>query len=125
MGRESQRDVTYTGISVESHEVVAFSFTRGSFHQKPTKNYNLFYDYCNYKGHTREKFYKLNGYPTNFKSKRKGSKFSASNFAGNIEASGTTGLQMHIFVAQESFPAILIGYHLLKRVINSMTCMWF
>uniref|UniRef100_A0A1S3X8U1 Retrotransposon Copia-like N-terminal domain-containing protein n=3 Tax=Nicotiana TaxID=4085 RepID=A0A1S3X8U1_TOBAC len=41
---------------------------------KPRRN-NLFCDYCNYKGHTRETCYKLHGYPNNFKARRKANNF--------------------------------------------------
>lgn len=42
-------------------------------------NNTLYYDYCNFKGHTRETSYKLNGYPPDFKSKKKYN--PAGNFA--------------------------------------------
>ncbi|XP_075101027.1 uncharacterized protein LOC142176720 [Nicotiana tabacum] len=41
---------------------------------KPRRN-NLFCDYCNYKGHTRETCYKIHGYPNDFKVRRKANNF--------------------------------------------------
>ncbi|XP_075074407.1 uncharacterized protein LOC142162009 [Nicotiana tabacum] len=47
--------------------------TRGNTY-KPKRN-NLFCDYCNYKGHTRETCYKIHGYPNDFKMRRKTNNF--------------------------------------------------
>ncbi|XP_070030525.1 uncharacterized protein [Nicotiana sylvestris] len=41
---------------------------------KPRRN-NLFSDFCNYKGHTRETCYKIHGYPTDFKMRKKANNF--------------------------------------------------
>nr|XP_009589228.1 uncharacterized protein LOC104086617 [Nicotiana tomentosiformis] len=107
MGRESQRAIAHTSTSVDSHKSDAFvSSSRGSFHQKSRRNYNLVCDYCNYKGHTRENCFKLNRYPADFKSKKKGGTFSAANFAGNSGGYVTTGLQMHTSGAQEPIPVV-------------------
>ncbi|XP_019250920.1 PREDICTED: uncharacterized protein LOC109229825 [Nicotiana attenuata] len=46
-----------------------------------SKRNNLHCDYCNFKGHTRETCYKLNGYPQDFKSKRKGGFGNTVNYA--------------------------------------------
>ncbi|KAH0680446.1 hypothetical protein KY284_021531 [Solanum tuberosum] len=39
--------------------------------QRLKKNYNVQCDFCNLKGHSRENCWKLNGYPSDFKTKRK------------------------------------------------------
>lgn len=44
---------------------------KGGPRQKQKRNYNLYYDYCKIKGQTREGCYKLIGYPTKFKHKKK------------------------------------------------------
>nr|XP_033515327.1 uncharacterized protein LOC117279826 [Nicotiana tomentosiformis] len=60
-----------------------YNFSGGNNHSgsnyRSRKN-SLHYDYCNFKGHTRETCYKLNGYPPDFKPKKKGG-FGTANFA--------------------------------------------
>ncbi|XP_019228230.1 PREDICTED: uncharacterized protein LOC109209422 [Nicotiana attenuata] len=88
----------------------ALRSTRGGFHQKSKKNFNHICDYCNYKGHTKENCLKLNGYPADFKHKKKGSSFPTANFAGNNSGSGTnfagnnsSGSLMHTIGSQDLF----------------------
>ncbi|XP_075106983.1 uncharacterized protein LOC142179975 [Nicotiana tabacum] len=61
---------------------------------RPRKN-NLHCDYCNFKGHTRETCYKLNEYPPDFKSKKKGEFGNTVNYAqtnvGNYMTDTPTG----------------------------------
>ncbi|XP_075095274.1 uncharacterized protein LOC142173561 [Nicotiana tabacum] len=89
MERESQRAIAHTGIPIENPDITAFVPTRGGFQHKPKKNFILICDYWNYKGHTRENCFKLNGYPADFKNMKKGSSFPTANFAGNNGGSNT------------------------------------
>ncbi|XP_075103660.1 uncharacterized protein LOC142178234 [Nicotiana tabacum] len=104
MERESQREITHTSVPIENLDVTAFVSARGGFHQKPRKIFNIICDYCNYKGHTRENCFKLNGYLADFKHKKKGSTFPTTNFAGNTGGARTnTGLLMHTTGSQDLF----------------------
>ncbi|XP_070046299.1 uncharacterized protein [Nicotiana tomentosiformis] len=52
-------------------------------------------EYCHYKGHTKENYYKLIGYPTEFKAKRKGiSTGQYISYVGNAEVSGAERCNM-------------------------------
>ncbi|XP_016559276.2 uncharacterized protein LOC124895477 [Capsicum annuum] len=62
----------------------------GSNPQKFKKNYNLQYDFCKLKGHTRETCWKLVGYPNDHKFKKK-SKMEGSNAAYNVSPSTQLG----------------------------------
>ncbi|XP_019240254.1 PREDICTED: uncharacterized protein LOC109220255 [Nicotiana attenuata] len=52
-------------------------------------------EYCHYKGHTKKNCYKVIGYPTDFKAKRKGiSTGQYANYVGNAEISGAERCNM-------------------------------
>lgn len=53
---------------VREFEMAMYSRSQG---QRLKKNYNVQCDFCNLKGHSRENCWKLNGYPPDFKTKRK------------------------------------------------------
>ncbi|KAH0741296.1 hypothetical protein KY290_034339 [Solanum tuberosum] len=53
---------------VRGFEMAMYSRSQG---QRLKKNYNVQCDFCNLKGHSRENCWKLNGYPPDFKTKRK------------------------------------------------------
>ncbi|OIT05138.1 hypothetical protein A4A49_65368, partial [Nicotiana attenuata] len=73
MERESQRAISNPHDSTERSEVTALMSTRTTGGQfRPNNNYNLQCDFCKMKKHTRENYYKIVGYPTDFKSKRRG-----------------------------------------------------
>lgn len=55
------------------------SYTGGSNYR--FKKNTMYYDYCNFKGYTRVICYKLNGYPLNFKTKKKVGLGNTTHFA--------------------------------------------
>nr|XP_016464025.1 PREDICTED: uncharacterized protein LOC107787023 [Nicotiana tabacum] len=78
--------MTHTGattlFSNKNNAGSGYNFFGGNNHS--VSNYrsrkdSLHCDYCNFKGHTRENCYKLHGYPSDFKSKKKGG-FGTANF---------------------------------------------
>nr|XP_009621123.1 uncharacterized protein LOC104112804 [Nicotiana tomentosiformis] len=85
MERESHRTIVHTNVPIENHDITALVSARG---------------------HTRENCYKLDGYPVDFKHKKKGGIFPATNFAGNNGGYGhNTGSPMHTTGGHESFSA--------------------
>ncbi|XP_016436935.2 uncharacterized protein LOC107763039 [Nicotiana tabacum] len=74
IAEESRGPMTNFAQTSAVNEEIAIFCGKGtpqvSTSYKTNKN-NLFCDYCNYKGHTRDTCYKLHGYPSNFKPKRK------------------------------------------------------
>ncbi|KAL3355236.1 hypothetical protein AABB24_019364 [Solanum stoloniferum] len=63
-------------------------------HQKANNNSTLFCDYCNWKGHVRATCYKLNGYPTDWKGKKRTS--TGSSTTANLAGVSTgTGQYLH------------------------------
>nr|XP_009765169.1 PREDICTED: uncharacterized protein LOC104216749 [Nicotiana sylvestris] len=71
----------------QNHNQVLFNNKRGSY---PTNNFKqrknqLYCDYCNFKGHTRKTCYKLNGYPSDFKSKKKYPSANSVAYTGEIQ----------------------------------------
>ncbi|XP_075111723.1 uncharacterized protein LOC142181931 [Nicotiana tabacum] len=70
---------------------------------KPRKN-QLYYDYCNFKGHTTETCYKLHGYPLDFKPKKKFSSANSAPYArenqfSNNPTGGTYGTPINLATA--------------------------
>ncbi|WMV26985.1 hypothetical protein MTR67_020370 [Solanum verrucosum] len=53
---------------LKEFEVALYPRSQG---QRPKKNYNVQCDFCKLRGHSRENCWKLNGYPPDFKMKRK------------------------------------------------------
>lgn len=80
MSNESQRAAaTSTGILGPSpnvntgiYESTALYSSKTGNHQKYRKNYNLKCEYCNMKGYSKENCYKIIGYPSYFRFKKKG-----------------------------------------------------
>ncbi|XP_075104407.1 uncharacterized protein LOC142178547 [Nicotiana tabacum] len=80
MERESQRSMTNNLCTNEGGKLTALMTMKGGPGQMPRRNFNLYCDYCKMKGHTREGCYKLIGYPTDFKVKKKiGANVAAHN----------------------------------------------
>ncbi|XP_070013598.1 uncharacterized protein [Nicotiana sylvestris] len=85
------REITF--FSNKGNTGSGYNFSGGNNYSgsnyRSRKN-NLHYDYCNFKGHTRETCYKLNGYPPDFKPKKKCG-FGTANFSQGkqIECSGS------------------------------------
>ncbi|OIT39259.1 hypothetical protein A4A49_59468, partial [Nicotiana attenuata] len=112
------------------NDITSFVSTRGGFQQKPKKTFNLVCDYCNYKGHTRENYFKLNGYPADFKHKKKGSSYPpTANFAGNMVV---LDLIMYLLASMISTPLPSAPYftpeqyrqilHMLEKVNEESVC---
>ncbi|XP_070006038.1 uncharacterized protein [Nicotiana sylvestris] len=97
ISEESRRSLTISSHTVDNQENTTLfsSGNNGAYNPKNialftskggpnsmnkfrTRKKTSYCNYCNYKGHTRETCYKLNGYPSDFKSKKK------YNLAGNF-----------------------------------------
>ncbi|OIT22086.1 hypothetical protein A4A49_65486, partial [Nicotiana attenuata] len=84
MCHSSQVSEVTEGTALFSSKTQACQIT-----QLRSKKNTLYYDYCNFKGHTRETCYKQNGYPPEFKTKKKAGSGNAAHFAQ--EATRPTG----------------------------------
>lgn len=72
MEMESQRNMTNALSSTIIRDITTLMTVKGNGPiQSGRKNYVLQCDYCKLKGNTRERCYKLIGYPANYKYKRK------------------------------------------------------
>ncbi|XP_070029529.1 uncharacterized protein [Nicotiana sylvestris] len=60
-------------ITTGNYEIAMYSKTSGNQYQKFKKNYNIQREFCKLKGHNNENYYKIVGYPPNFKHKKKSS----------------------------------------------------
>ncbi|XP_070046626.1 uncharacterized protein [Nicotiana tomentosiformis] len=72
----------------QNHNQVLFNNKGGSYSTnnfKQRKN-QLYCDYCNFKGHTREICYKLNVYPSDIKSKKKYSSANSADYTGENQS---------------------------------------
>nr|XP_033508411.1 uncharacterized protein LOC117273359 [Nicotiana tomentosiformis] len=74
---ESQR---FNSAGLEKSDPLEMQVSRG----QPYKGKKPFmqYEYCNMKGHLKENCYKLVGYPTDFKGRKK---YSANNVISNVD----------------------------------------
>ncbi|OIT36541.1 hypothetical protein A4A49_59732, partial [Nicotiana attenuata] len=73
VSEESKRALGKFSQSVDIGDRTALFTNRGTNsgnNYKPRRG-NLFCEYCNYKGHTRDNCFKLHGYPTDFKTRKK------------------------------------------------------
>lgn len=77
--RKSQRNMSNTFSTTESGDVTALMMAKGGLCQRPKKNLNPQCDYCKLKDHTHEGYYKLIGYPADFKCKKKPNFTAAHN----------------------------------------------
>ncbi|XP_075076776.1 uncharacterized protein LOC142163392 [Nicotiana tabacum] len=68
---ESQRTMSNASANMDNTEMSALIANRAGNQQKMRKNYNLFHDFCNMKGHTKETCYKIVEYPNDHKFKKK------------------------------------------------------
>ncbi|XP_070015307.1 uncharacterized protein [Nicotiana sylvestris] len=83
VSEESQRALGKFSQSVDIGDGTALFTNRGTNSRnnyKPRRG-NLFCDYCNYKGHTRDNYFKLHGYPTDFKTRKKAKGFPKKSMA--------------------------------------------
>lgn len=77
---ESQREMaTSIGIlgvasvmATRNYDHTALYNSRPGGNAKFKKSYNTQYEFCKLKGHSRENYYKIVGYPYDFKYKKKG-----------------------------------------------------
>ncbi|XP_070033008.1 uncharacterized protein [Nicotiana tomentosiformis] len=74
---------------MEGNDITALWSAKGPQMQKPRKNFNIQCEFCRMKGHIKENYYQLIGYPTDFKGRRK----SVANLAhfGNSAQLGNYG----------------------------------
>ncbi|XP_019225026.1 PREDICTED: uncharacterized protein LOC109206644 [Nicotiana attenuata] len=68
---------------MDNTEMNALMTIRGRNMQQPKRNFNVQCDFCHIKGHTRAECYKIIGYPTNFKPKKKYGGNAANNVVVN------------------------------------------
>ncbi|XP_075102891.1 uncharacterized protein LOC142177593 [Nicotiana tabacum] len=94
------------GTNVGTYDTTLYTRTTEKF----KKSYNLYCDYCKLKGHTKENYYKLVGYPQDFKPKmRRGTVNNGNNAAYNVVTDhGATqtdqlGYNEYTIVAQQNF----------------------
>ncbi|XP_070005029.1 uncharacterized protein [Nicotiana sylvestris] len=83
---------THTG-GLSNNYPSGHSYTGGSNYR--SKKNTIYCDYCNFKGHTRETCYKLNGYPLDFKTKKKAGSGNTTHFTQE-----TTGATRTIKISQ-------------------------
>lgn len=69
--RESQRSMTNTLGTMDNVEMNALMTTKGRNMQQTRKNFNVQWDFCKMKGHARVECFKIIGYPSDFKPKKK------------------------------------------------------
>nr|XP_016468536.1 PREDICTED: uncharacterized protein LOC107791056 [Nicotiana tabacum] len=81
------------------------SKTRGN--QKFRKNYNLYYEVCKMKGHTKENYYKIVGYPSDFKYKKKWGVGGSSAYNAITETSS-----IHVHSPTQKMSAQVIGQYM-------------
>nr|XP_019067560.1 uncharacterized protein LOC109119471 [Solanum lycopersicum] len=104
--RESQRSLTSTSMSEESADLAALMAGRGgppryskgvtsqsnsNQYYKGKKNWDLKCDYCKNQGHVEANYFRLHGYPPDWKFKKKGTGNNAYN-ANNVQ---TDNFSMH------------------------------
>lgn len=85
-----------------------------------TRNYDrsfVHYEFCKIKGHTKDNCYKLHGYPTNFKYKKKGG--FPNTYANNAVTSGNMISENQGF--SESNTSILPPYTGSNTILNGST----
>ncbi|OIT26265.1 hypothetical protein A4A49_62260, partial [Nicotiana attenuata] len=75
---ESQRSTSgtsHTGLNsiAEGNDITALwsSAARGGSVHKNKRNFSIYCDFCKMKGHSKENYYQLVGYPADFKGRRK------------------------------------------------------
>lgn len=81
--RESQRSMTNTLGTMDNVEMNALMTIKGRNIQQTKRSFNVQCDFFHMKGHTRAECYKIIGYPTNFKPKKKYGGNAANNVIVN------------------------------------------
>lgn len=71
-----------TAVS-SSYDMAMYSRNGNSQPQRFKKNYNIQCEFCKLKGHNKENYYKIVGYPANFKFKKKGPGVHYPNHSAN------------------------------------------
>nr|XP_016478911.1 PREDICTED: uncharacterized protein LOC107800281 [Nicotiana tabacum] len=84
-------------INTNAYDSTALYSAKPSFNPKFRKNYNVQCEFCKMKGHSKENYYKIIGYPQDYKAKRKG---ELDLFSGKVreigrERDGIYFLQKH------------------------------
>ncbi|XP_019229937.1 PREDICTED: uncharacterized protein LOC109210912 [Nicotiana attenuata] len=91
VSEESQRKMGKPTQTLDMGDSTALFTNKGGMitgnAYKPRRS-NLFCDYCNYKGHTRETCYKIHGYPSDFKMRRKANNFPQRPMVNNTIREG-------------------------------------
>ncbi|XP_033510604.1 uncharacterized protein [Nicotiana tomentosiformis] len=106
ISEESQRSLGKFTQAVDLSDRVALFSNKGSVNSgnnfRPRRN-NLYCDFCNYKGHTRHNCYKIHGYPSDFKMRKKVSGYQQRPMANLTahEIQHTQGKQSANAVIQE------------------------
>ncbi|XP_070013240.1 uncharacterized protein [Nicotiana sylvestris] len=84
-----------------NYEIAMYSKAGGNQNQNQRfrRNYNVYYDFCKIKGHSKENCYKIVGYPADFKNKRKGNAGANASYNVNLmtETDHSNDQQPHVF----------------------------
>lgn len=73
--------------TAERNDIAALWSAKGTQH-KPKRNFNLYCEYCKLKGHTKENCYQLDGYPPNYKGRKKNWVTAKNVIANNVTSFG-------------------------------------
>ncbi|XP_070017714.1 uncharacterized protein [Nicotiana sylvestris] len=80
----------------------------------------LICDYCGYKGHEKENYFKIIGYPRDFKSKRKNQTAGGKSYANNANANTTTAKEEKALPTMQT-PGQFFTKEQYKQLVNLLS----
>ncbi|XP_033512839.1 uncharacterized protein [Nicotiana tomentosiformis] len=110
-------------VQMGSFEAAMYSKTGGTqnHNKRFRRNLNLYCEFCKMKGHNKENCYKIVGYPTDFKNKRRGNVNSNTNAAYNANVLTKRSNSGHKSVDQEYQQRSTFNYEKNTNVNDQIT----